>query len=64
MTWVDSSDWRQVYYGESRAVLSKNVEAGTTLSFNRPANNLPITVFVVQGKKLFVLILLIQNITL
>lgn len=61
VTWVDSSDWRQVYYGESRAVLSKNVEAGNTLSFNRPANNLPITVFVVQGKKLFVLILFIKN---
>ena len=28
VTWVESN-WRGTYYGESRAVLSKNVEAGT-----------------------------------
>ena len=47
------ASWVNGYYtkvkGKSNAVLSKKIDVGTTLSFNRPANDLPISVFVIQG---------------
>ena len=45
--------WVKGYYsqikGKSKAVLSKKIEGGATLSFNRPPNDLPVSVFVTQG---------------
>ena len=45
--------WVEGYYsqikGKSKAVFSKKIEGGTTLFFNRPANDLPVSVFVTQG---------------
>ena len=49
VSWVRNS-W-SYEYGKSKAVLSKGMAGGTTISFSRPLNDLPISVFVVQGKK-------------
>ena len=38
------------FYGKTKSVLSKKLEAGKTLSLTRPENYLPITIFVVEGK--------------
>ena len=50
------ASWKKGYYGNyiygnSTAVLSKKIEGGAIISFNRPANDLPLSVFVVQGMK-------------
>ena len=52
MSWVNNGGWSSEN-GKSKAVLSKGIVGGTILSFNRPLNDLPISVFVVQGKKMF-----------
>ena len=49
VTWV-KWHWGEVY-GKSKAVWSKKIESGATLSFDRPANDLPISVFVVEGSQ-------------
>ena len=43
-------DWLQGdIYGQSKEVLSKSIQAGQALSFDRPGNDLPLSIFVVQG---------------
>ena len=49
VSWI-GNDW-PIEYGKSKAILSKGIAGGTNLTFSRPSNNLPISVFVVQGKK-------------
>ena len=49
ITW-SLRDWVSGYtYGQSKEVLSKGIQAGQTLSFDRPENDLPLSIFVVQG---------------
>ena len=36
-------------YGDSKAVLSKRNQAGHTISIIRPENNLPLSIFLVEG---------------
>lgn len=40
----------RVSFGKTKGVFSKAIKANQTLSFNKPENNLPISVFVVYGK--------------
>ena len=58
--WILKSEqqvsWRMVrwgyrVYGRSKAILSKKIKGGAILSFIRPENDLPVSVFVNQGKK-------------
>ena len=39
-------------YGVTKNVLSQSVKANNSLSFSKPENDLPLSVFVFQGKKL------------
>ena len=49
ITW-SLRDWVSGYtYGQSKEVLSKGIQAGHAVSFDRPENDLPLSIFVVQG---------------
>ena len=37
-------------FGKTKGVFSKAIKANSTISFDKPENNLPISIFVVQGK--------------
>ena len=53
VVWKDYDwSWSRDVYGKSKAVLAKKIEGGATLTFNRPVNDLPVSVFVVQGIKI------------
>ena len=48
--------WRQrkpgwkYQYGKTRAIMSKNIQAGEIFSFIKPEKHMPISIFVVKGK--------------
>ena len=44
-------DGKYFKYGESNAVISKTIPANHTLFFNKLDDDLPITMFVIQGRK-------------
>lgn len=49
---VSWKNWEWTYvYGKSKAILAKKIGGGSTLSFSRPANDLPLSVFVIPGMK-------------
>ena len=37
-------------YGKAKTMLSKSLQVGQTLSFNKPENHMPISILVIEGK--------------
>ena len=65
ITWCEKCGGFEEKGGKSQEILSKGIQAGQTLSFDRPENDLPISILVVQGwYKLFGCIMFIKIVLL
>ena len=49
LTWKAYNWLEGNIYGQSNEVLSKGIQAGKAVSFDRPENDLPLSIFVVHG---------------